>query len=116
VADIARTDSNVAGTTNLVSDNPMSVYTSDLNKPTNKYEHVGDAKNRRDKGEHDMKQKHQAERGQKWKGLQGEDEGDSRYKPSGPPCVGARRLGKLDVVDCWAGRCTHHPTKGMSSV
>jgi hypothetical protein len=99
------TDGNGAGTTSLVSDNPMLVRMSNLNEPTKTQEPVSNAENRRDKGKQDVKQTHRAERDGKQEGPQLEG-GEGRYEISGLRCVDPRRLGKLEVADFCIGRCT----------
>jgi hypothetical protein len=112
VADVARTDRNGAGTKTLVGDNPTLVHTSNLNEPRNKHEPVSNVENRRSEGKHDMKQEHQAERNDEQTGPQLKEEGGSRCGASGLPCGEAQRLGKLEVVDQYAGRCTPTVRRG----
>lgn len=106
MADVARTDRNGAGTKILVGDNPTLVHTSNLNEPRNKHEPVSSVENQRGEGKHDMKQEYQAERYDEQTGPQLEEKRGSRYGASGLPCGEVPRLGKLEVVDWYAGRCT----------
>jgi hypothetical protein len=106
VADVARTDRNGADTKTLVGDNLTLVHTSNLNEPRNKHELVSNVENRRGEGKHDMRQEHQAKRNDEQTRPQLKEEGGGRYETSGLPCVEVQRLGKLEAVDRYAGRCT----------
>jgi hypothetical protein len=59
-----------------------------------------------------MKQEHQVERNNEQTGLQLKEEGGGQYETSELPCVETQRLGKLEVVDRYAGRCTPTGRRG----
>jgi hypothetical protein len=109
MAIVARTDSEGAGITDL-SDNSMTTHASDINEPTNKHKDVRNAKNGKDKGKHDMKQKQAAERNHEHKGSQRQEK-DGRHGTSGLASIDTHGLSKFRLAGYRPGRSTATPRR-----